>query len=103
MEEERPLDEHPDGVGAEVEPAAREVAEASGSGVAPEVLTPEQAEVRRRLKRSAEVQAGRDPDLIPAAGLEAELDREVDAAAGEPLRPPNAEDAEAAAPMAESP
>ena len=103
VEEERPLDEHPDGVGAEVEPAAREVAEASGSGVAPEVLTPEQAEARRRLKRSAEVQAGRDPDLIPAAGLEAELDREVDAAAGEPLRPPNAEDAEAAAPMAESP
>ena len=66
-------------------------------------LSPEQAEARRRSKMSAEVQAGHDPGLLPAAGLEAELDREVEAGGGEPLRPPNAEDAEAAVPKAESP
>ena len=35
--------------------------------VEPEVLTPEQASARRRMKASAEVQAGSDPDLVERA------------------------------------
>ena len=61
------------------EDAVREIAEAARPDEVPEVLSPEQAAARRRSKMSAEVQAGRDPGLIPAAGLEAELDREVEA------------------------
>jgi len=61
------------------EDAVREIAEAARPDEVPEVLSPEQAAARRRSKMSAEVQAGRDPGLIPAAGLEAELDREAEA------------------------
>ena len=105
----RPVDEpHPPDILADagepiLEDAVREIAEAARPSEEPEVLSPEQAAARRRSKMSAEVQAGRDPDLIPAAGLEADLDREVEAGGGEPLRPPNAEDAEASVPIAESP
>ena len=103
VEEPRPPDVLADGGEPILEDAVREIVEAARPSEAPEVLSPEQAAARRRSKMSAEVQAGRDPDLIPAAGLEADLDREVEAGGGEPLRPPNAEDAEAAVPMAESP
>ena len=102
-EEPRPPDIPADDDEPILEDAVREIAEAARPSEAPEVLSPEQAAARRRSKMSAEVQAGRDWGLIPAAGLEAELDREVEAGGGEPLRPPNAEDAEAPVPIAESP
>ena len=64
--------------------------------IEPEVLTPAEASARRRMKASAEVQAGSDPDLVERAAQPLAIED------GGPVAP-NAADAEAIQPVLEEP